>query len=120
MIGLASIADMKDSDDMDTQILHVERVSDVATLTVDSETNTDDKLTQMQENTEYTEQTDESQTFICGQCNVGFPDIEKCKQHMVQASQQTQVSQFRIRVTLSWFCQTCLISQAFWIFFSGS
>ena len=32
------------------------------------------------------EEADESHMYVCGQCNLGFTNIEECKQHMVKVN----------------------------------
>ena len=32
------------------------------------------------------EEAEESQMFVCGQCSLGFTNIEECKQHMVKVN----------------------------------
>ena len=37
---------------------------------------------------EGTEESNDSHMFVCGQCNLGFTNIEECKQHMVKVNYQ--------------------------------
>ena len=45
-----------------------------------------DVTTQTENKVMKAEEADESHMFVCGQCNLGFTNIEECKQHMVKVN----------------------------------
>ena len=42
--------------------------------------------TQTVQGVDAAEEADESHMFVCGQCDLGFTNIDECKQHMVKVN----------------------------------
>ena len=76
-------------DDVEEGTMATDDASDVTTQTENKAVTAEvsvETQTQTLQGTDAAEEADESHMFVCGQCNLGFTNIEECKQHMVMVS----------------------------------
>ena len=82
--------DMKSNmDDVEEGTMVTDDASDITTQTENKVTKAEvavETQTQTLQGVDAAEEADESHMFVCGQCNLGFTNIEECKQHMVKVS----------------------------------
>ena len=76
-------------DDVEEGTMVTDDASDVTTQTENKVAKAEVAVqtpTQTLQGVDAAEEAEESHMFVCGQCNLGFTNIEECKQHMVKVS----------------------------------